>query len=254
MNDDIEIYKIRFKERLQKNGDCLYYSGCVNKKGYGQFANPYGSLAHRFAWIIENGPISKGLMVLHRCDFPPCCNPLHLFLGTAKDNTQDMISKGRIQDYKNLPKGEKNPTSKITEEQAQKIASLITEGYYIYQIAEKLNISKNIVADIRCRKTWKHLEFIPPIKPIYKRQCLRCAKEFRIRPFEFEKTKYCSYKCYWQSLEKEKDLIICQGCGKEQLFLSRKGEIRKYCNLQCRFEYMKGKYPENIMNGLKKKN
>jgi len=42
-----------------------------------------------------NGPIEKGLFVCHKCDNTECCNPLHLFKGTQKDNLQDMIKKGR---------------------------------------------------------------------------------------------------------------------------------------------------------------
>ena len=45
--------------------------------------------------MVTNGEIPNKLFVLHHCDNPPCINPEHLFLGTAYDNTQDRIKKGR---------------------------------------------------------------------------------------------------------------------------------------------------------------
>lgn len=52
--------------------------------------------AHRRAWELAHGPIPVGMDVLHRCDNPPCENPEHLFLGTAKDNMADARAKGRL--------------------------------------------------------------------------------------------------------------------------------------------------------------
>lgn len=51
--------------------------------------------SHRIAWMLAYGCIPDGLHVLHKCDNPPCCNPLHLFLGTQKENMADMINKNR---------------------------------------------------------------------------------------------------------------------------------------------------------------
>lgn len=51
--------------------------------------------AHRLVYSIYVEPIPEGLLVLHSCDNRRCINPKHLFLGTEKDNTQDMMAKGR---------------------------------------------------------------------------------------------------------------------------------------------------------------
>lgn len=50
---------------------------------------------HRFMWVHNFGPILPEQYVLHRCDTPNCVNPMHLFLGDAKDNADDAASKGR---------------------------------------------------------------------------------------------------------------------------------------------------------------
>jgi hypothetical protein len=44
---------------------------------------------------MKNGEVPAGSLVLHRCDVRNCVNPDHLFLGTYKDNMDDMYSKGR---------------------------------------------------------------------------------------------------------------------------------------------------------------
>jgi hypothetical protein len=71
--------------------------GAKLRHGYGSFgvSKKKSTQAHRFSWYLTNGEIPDGIYVCHKCDNPPCCNPKHLFLGTAKDNADDMRAKGR---------------------------------------------------------------------------------------------------------------------------------------------------------------
>lgn len=42
--------------------------------------------AHRIAYLLHSGEIPDGKWVLHKCGNGMCVNPVHLYLGTAKDN------------------------------------------------------------------------------------------------------------------------------------------------------------------------
>lgn len=64
-------------------------------KSYGTYdIRPKMILAHRYAAALSGLDITNKL-VCHTCDNPPCCNPAHLFVGTHKDNSQDMVNKQR---------------------------------------------------------------------------------------------------------------------------------------------------------------
>jgi len=90
------------KQRLARRVKVDPLSGChvwqasVDSKGYGQI-NIGGRLyrAHRLAWIVTNGPITRNKVVCHRCDVRRCLNPDHLFLDTQAGNMADMKSKWR---------------------------------------------------------------------------------------------------------------------------------------------------------------
>ena len=84
------------KIRMVESG-CWEAVGARDRSGRAHFITLDGKQmkAHRWAYQSWVGPIPEGMVVCHRCDNPPCCNPAHLFVGTVRDNVLDMIAKGR---------------------------------------------------------------------------------------------------------------------------------------------------------------
>lgn len=84
--------------RITKHArDCWPWRGAINHSGYGVVSIGGRSMgAHRFAFIEANRRDPGKLWVLHSCDTPSCCNPRHLRLGTAKDNSKDAHMIGRV--------------------------------------------------------------------------------------------------------------------------------------------------------------
>jgi len=88
----------RFFSNVDVKGpdDCWNWKGGINSAGYGQcyyFGRYNAAGAHRVSWIITNGEVPSGKLILHKCDNKLCCNPNHLYCGTYKDNQNDIVER-----------------------------------------------------------------------------------------------------------------------------------------------------------------
>jgi hypothetical protein len=77
-------------------GACWEWTGGLFATGYGAFSDrtSHATTAHRWLYEYLHGPLGS-LCVLHRCDNRRCIRPSHLWVGTARDNSHDMVAKGR---------------------------------------------------------------------------------------------------------------------------------------------------------------
>lgn len=89
----------RFWRYVQRSNDdaCWPWTGHRDKNGYGTFRisrtiNPVR--AHRYAFILQHGPIAQTLLVLHTCHNPSCVNPRHLKVGDQTENMADRRAAG----------------------------------------------------------------------------------------------------------------------------------------------------------------
>lgn len=146
----------RFWAKVRKTESCWIWTASV-VKGYGQIRSAgEGSRmlkSHQAAWILCHGPIPDGLWVLHTCDNPPCCNPAHLWTGTAKDNVQDCIAKHRRKPTCNYREDRWN--HKLTEEAAR----FIRESYGLGKhsqgaLARMFGVSHTTIRYCIIGKTW----------------------------------------------------------------------------------------------------
>lgn len=78
---------------------CWPWKGARNRPGgYGEVRRKARHLvASRVVMELFLGrSLDRSELVCHRCDNPPCCNPLHLFVGSHRDNARHASANGRL--------------------------------------------------------------------------------------------------------------------------------------------------------------
>ena len=142
---------------------CWIFTGAVNHFGYGIVGTGSRGMpterAHRITYKHFKGDIPLGLFVCHTCDVPSCCNPDHLFLGTNKDNVNDMRRKGRGSTPPRNPHvvGSVHPGAKLSEDQVSEVRSLYSKGYTQQSLAEMYGVARQTISKYINYKRYKHV-------------------------------------------------------------------------------------------------
>ena len=155
-----DIIKEKFLKNVIIDNDtgCWNFAGALRPDGYGSFClNKKQHNAHRASWILFMGDIPNcadrfGLCVCHACDNRKCVNVEHLFLGTHRANSRDMVVKNRS------AKGEKHGRSKLKEDEVKIIIRSYNNGIPKSKLASIFNVSQDTIYNIMSMKTWAHIK------------------------------------------------------------------------------------------------
>ena len=123
--------------------ECWEWQAASHPAGYGQITVEGKRVyAHRRAYELAHGDcIPEGLFVCHRCDNPRCCNPAHLFVGTARENSLDAKAKGRV----HRPAGELHGQHKFSDALIADARALAAQGLSNLEVAARTGISPSYV-------------------------------------------------------------------------------------------------------------
>jgi hypothetical protein len=131
---------------------CHEWIGAKTRYGYGVFQyDKKRRAAHRVAFERRFG--ATKLDVCHKCDNPACVNAAHLFPGTAKDNIQDAIKKGRMC----IRHGTAQTAAKLDNEKVVHIRAKYVSGISQRNLAREFNVSQRLIGMVVRGESWIHV-------------------------------------------------------------------------------------------------
>jgi hypothetical protein len=154
------VHNFWSKVRRGSDGECWEWTASTTQsRGYGQFFPVRGKLitAHRYSFALANGGFpASGVCVCHTCDNRRCVNPAHLYAGTNKQNTRDMIDRGR--QVVVTSKGEDHGMHKLTDGDVLEIRRIYSgRRGQIRELARAFFVDPSTVSLVVRGRTWRHL-------------------------------------------------------------------------------------------------
>lgn len=115
--------------------------------------NGTATTLHRIVFELAVGKeMPEELFACHKCDVPFCVNPAHIFPGTAKDNSRDMVAKNR--NYK--VSGENNLHAKLKLKDVWDIRLRHRlGGEKQVDLSLEYDVSQETICNLVNFKTWK---------------------------------------------------------------------------------------------------
>jgi hypothetical protein len=143
-----------FRRKLDKfvkpagDDDCWEWSGPRNTAGYGMLSYWPGHsvakciTAHRAVLVLAGNMPDPGMVAMHSCDNPPCCNPKHLKFGTQKQNAADKLAKGR-----NAPRYQ--PHSRVKKLSDDQVRAIRKDTRKLKDIAAEYGVGIPTISNIK---------------------------------------------------------------------------------------------------------
>lgn len=140
--------------RVVKHDGCWGWTGAKYRGGYGKVAFAAGRhlCAHRLSFAMHRLQEPGDMQVCHSCDNPECSNPAHLWLGTAKLNSDDKIRKGRA-NHVGLA-GAANPSARLSLEAVRQIRVELARGATCVRLGSQYGVHFSTISAIKTGATW----------------------------------------------------------------------------------------------------
>jgi hypothetical protein len=146
---DGEVIRRIMRRITVDDNECWLFEGMPSGAGHGQISYHNRTIGtHILMYVYHYGPVSEGLMVLHKCDVPNCCNPEHLETGTRSKNAIDAVRRG------------KSRVAKLTMEDAREIRLMVTCGAKYWEMQGMFGVSYKTITSIISGRTWKEFDEI----------------------------------------------------------------------------------------------